>query len=304
MLNNSYFQTVAHAKCIISGEHTVIRGGPALVMPIQSKQLLLSYYPGNQPLKVDAYSASADTFLQYFWNTLEKGLDFLHRPLSSISGEMYLANNIEMGSGIGFSAAICVVLTRWLIWEHWLKAKKMLHFSRQLECLFHGNSSGLDIVGAMAHDIVHFTKTDIHTVSYRWQPKLYLSYSGIHKNTKASVDKVNTFTKHEPMLARQIDQEMQESVLMIEEALKLGERHGMPKLISAIEHANHCFQAWGLVTPELQTYMDDLKHRGAIATKPTGAGQGGYVLSLWLQDPIINHQAEGENLIALFTQTK
>ena len=60
---------------------------------------------------------------------------------------------------------------------------------------------------------------------------------------------------------------------------------GLELLISAIEQAAHCFKEWNLITAQLQQHINQLQRIGALAAKPTGAGQGGYVLSLWQNPP-------------------
>lgn len=93
---------------------------------------------------------------------------------------------------------------------------------------------------------------------------------------------------------------MQKSVFMIEEALALkDETHGLSMLASAINAAEHCFEEWELITTELKQHLDRLHQLGAIAVKPTGAGAGGYVLSLWKNNP---PQSSDIELIPLFEE--
>lgn len=286
MKNVESFQTSAHAKCILAGEHAVIRGCPALVLPISSKMINLQYDISDSPIKADCHSPYADTFLIFFWSTFKQGLALLKKDINKIKGKFIVENNIQMGAGIGFSAALCVVLSRWFIWEYGLKEKNVFTLARHLEDYFHGKSSGLDIAGAMADHATHFENSgDIHEIQIKWQPKLYLSYSGHEKNTANAVKHVEMLRKKHPRLAKLIDKEMQDSVKMIEESLAVNGKKSLHTLVSAIEHANHCFVEWDLITPELQQHINELQRLGAIATKPTGAGLGGYVLSLWEKEP-------------------
>lgn len=304
-LRRSLFQTSAHAKCILAGEHVVLNGCPAIVLPVTKKSITLTYQPtndpvyiANDPIFVGSTSKYGDNLSILFRNTLQNVLQQVHKDISEVHGKFLIENHIEIGGGLGFSAAFCVIFTRWLIWNHWLEEKKLFSFARQLEDIFHGKSSGADIAGAIANHIIHFEIAgDIYKIEPLWKPKLYLSYSGCPKKTDETINKVKAFRKEHPELSKSIDNEMRESVLMIEEAFKMDEKHGLPLLRSAILLANHCFEVWGLNIPELKQHFEQLYHMGAIAIKSTGAGGGGYVLSLWETPPPLDSPIE---LIPLF----
>lgn len=57
------------------------------------------------------------------------------------------------------------------------------------------------------------------------------------------------------------------------------------QLAQAFNLGLHCFHEWGLISDNKQTYLENLCVLGAVALKPTGAGNGGYVLSLWRDVP-------------------
>lgn len=289
MLDHQTFSTSAHAKCILAGEHAVLRGVPAIVLPITNKKISFTLQRSNDDVSID-YSASCmpyeQTFLLYFWQTLNRSLDLIKRKNTELRGSIVIENNIPMGAGLGFSSALCVVLARWLAWEHLINEDKIFYFAKALEDLFHGRSSGVDIAGAITNSALHFELAgNTHEIAMRWQPKLYLSYSGQAKDTGHAVHQVMVFRKSHAQLSKLIDKEMLESVMQIEQALQSDPVRGLDLLASAMQLAKHCFAEWNLITPTLQKHMKELENLGAIAVKPTGAGEGGYVLSLWDKTP-------------------
>ena len=59
----------------------------------------------------------------------------------------------------------------------------------------------------------------------------------------------------------------------------------LSQLANAINSARQCFIDWGLAGGHVEKHIEDLLSAGALAAKPTGSGDGGYVLSLWQTRP-------------------
>ena len=276
----------SHAKCILAGEHAVLRGSPALVFPVHTCGISLSFLETGLPVEAEAAAPYNETLLLFFWGILEAALKQLNKPHSDMSGRFFIHNTIPMGAGLGFSAAFCAAIAEWFLYKAWIEAPQLMAFARKLENGFHGRSSGVDIAGALASQAIRFDgigKTK--ALSLTWRPQLYLSYSNQVSITSKCIETVDALWREDPVFAKKIDEQMRSAVLMAEQALCDDPPQGFALLKTAINDAYACFKAWGLVNRGLEEHIQGLKTAGATAVKPTGAGAGGYVLSLWEKTP-------------------
>jgi len=286
LMISSDFYVKSHAKWILTGEHAVLRGHSALVFPIPNKYMELFYWDKPESLEVDFNTPQGETLLVLFWGVFEEGLKLLHKKHTDIQGRLFFRNNIPMGAGMGFSAAFCVSLTKLFHYKGWLKGEACFEFARQLENHFHGKSSGVDIAGSLYDGGMKFNMQDgPKPIQLNWRPQLYLSHSGKVSVTSKCINLVNELWESNKTLAEQIDLNMADSAKLAEKALGESEEIGLDLLRKSILKANHSFEQWGLLDAELNNHIQQLTDAGALACKPTGAGDGGYVLSLWDKMP-------------------
>lgn len=289
-------QVHAHAKCILAGEHAVVHGYPAIVSPLADKVLTVQYEAVDKPLELEvlslgdvessAFSSLAAQHKEIFHAALQGALELAGYEGDRLFGIIRLTCNIPIGQGIGFSSALCVAVTRWLVHLDIVAGDELFSFARRLENIFHGQSSGLDIAGALSEGVMRFRMpAEMSLVPLAWHPCLGLSYCGHPKETSKAVKLVRDLIAASPDKARRINERMAASVDLMAEALGSKGDVGMAMLIGAIHEASGCFEEWGLISDPLRAHQEKLMALGALATKPTGAGGGGYVLSLWKDLP-------------------
>jgi mevalonate kinase len=220
-----------------------------------------------------------------FWAVLERAAELLGVSRRDWNAHFRVTCDLPVGGGLGASASICALVTKWLTATGRLPSDiSEFDFARRLENLFHGESSGVDVAVALSGRALRFTRhsgqTELHVV---WSPNWAISSSHTRGITADCVKKVQEQIHREPERGAEIDRRMAESVSRAETALRddvPGERR-VRLLIGAIETASSCFQDWGLISPALDQEMKRRRDQGALAVKPTGSGGGGYVLSLW-----------------------
>lgn len=279
------FETTTFGKWILVGEHSVVRGHAALVFPIKEKKLLLKYSACESTLSA-SYSGSHGADMQLlFWSVLEHGMQLLERSLNQLGGQFYLDNTIPVGVGMGASAALCVAMSRWFCAQNMLDSSQCTAFAKELEHLFHGTSSGLDIAGVSAQGGVYFKKGITIPIQQKIYPQFFLSSCKQIGITSHCINQVQTLWKKNPTLADQIDNQMVAAVEEAKDVLQQGGVDALSALAQALNKAAECFHQWGLVSENLQHHMNALIAEGALAVKPTGSGGGGFVLSLWNKKP-------------------
>lgn len=289
ILTQPEFQTTVYGKWILAGEHAVLRGSPAIIFPVKSKSLVLQYWSSDSEARAE-FSGEYGEELQFlFWSALERAIEILALNHADILGKFYLENQIPIGSGMGASAAICVAIGRWFVAQGKIPQENLLEFARQLENLFHNESSGADIAVAIANQGIYFSRRGgLHPIKYSWSPQWFLSFSGKVATTSRCVKQVKTLLANNPKLGEMLDNEMAEAVLLAEKALQTTPEEGLPQLAQAIEKGRYCFEQWGLTKGNIERHIQQLMAAGALAAKPTGSGDGGFVISLWGQKPSEN----------------
>jgi mevalonate kinase len=265
----------------------VLRGSPALVFPVFGKSLHLVYTETGSELSVDFAGDHGGELRLLFWGVMERALEMTKHKRGEARGHFQITSSIPVGAGLGASAALSVGIGRWIAWNGWVNEAELPEFCRQLENLFHGESSGVDIAVALSGRGLHFERSGIRReFDPSWQPCWYLSYSGKRGVTSECIAKVKALWNADSALGEKIDLEMREAVRAAEKALHApSAESGFDDLASAIHKARSCFEHWGLASGETGNHIQALFNLGAYAVKPTGSGDGGYVLSLWRKCP-------------------
>ena len=277
------YTTTTYGKWILSGEHAVLRNCPALVFPLGNYPLHLSYDAYNTNLSIEAEPKIA-AVVEKIW---EKAWSLLNQKTPG--GNIKIQSNIPIGQGMGASAALCLAIARCVVTiAH--SSENIFLLAKQLEHLFHSQSSGLDIIGAASTSGSKFFQGQAQPIHLGWHPHWRLSPSHTIGATTDAVQKVQNFVQTHPHIAQTIDEKMTQSVEICLKALE----SSAPQLLQlqeGMQLACECFEDWGLINTAMKAKMAALYQQGALAVKPTGSGGGGFLLSLW-EKPITPLEAD------------
>ena len=278
----------AHGKYILAGEHAVLRGGGAIVFPLPDITIRLCFDRNAEALYITSTGVQSDVVTAAFQGLLHYALPILDKDHTSLHLNITIDNQIPIGKGLGFSAALCVVFSRMCVCLNWIEADSLYHYAKQFEDYFHGVSSGVDVRAALSHHGIHvLPSSDLSPVHPVWQPSLYLIDSGIIGSTAKAVSKVQGLQSES--WAQRVDDSMRLCVHQVSHALQQCEG-GMQRLSAAMKQAQDCFDLWGLTPKSLAVDIRNLYKAGAHAVKFTGAGDGGFLLVLWPGMPLDQFQ--------------
>lgn len=291
------FSTETNGKWILAGEHSVLRGYPALVFPLLGRGLQLEYINSDQAFRVNFSGEYGADLRLPLWGLLEQALEKAGKSRDDLSGNLNLTLNLPLGAGLGASATICGAVAKWFVSLGWVDPENTFNFALELENIFHGESSGVDLAVALSgQGLRYLRKGEKQTVEFNWKPKLYLSYSGHRAVTSECVLQVKDLLHKNSRHGQKLDEQMNEAVTLAQKSLTENPEC-FAQLKMSILLARDCFESWGLCDGAMGTHIKDLEEKGAVAVKPTGSGGGGYALSLWDQEPELSLQ---KNLWKLF----
>lgn len=276
-----------YGKSILCGEHSVLRGYPAISFPVEQFYLDIEYEISSSPLNI----VLQGRFKQDLETDIKSFLDFALKKVGQgeLRGKLTFTNELPFRAGLGGSATLCLAVSYIFASQNWIHENEIKDFALQLESRFHNKSSGIDIYTCFENKPILFQNGEvIKIISPVFRPLIYLSDSGLRSSTFKNVEQVQAEFKKNLELNQERDKKMAEATHLILEALEsTNQEQGLKKISQAFSFASSCFSDWGLISDEFLNYTQKLKTKGALSVKPTGSG-GGFALSLWNQKPPAN----------------
>jgi len=303
------FKARSPAKLILSGEHSVLYGKPALAMAIDryAESTIISSLSTAilfnclnlqyaKSLTVHALKTLKKRLKNKYFDFLEGrcGIrDVLKRPFELLQYtvvevletwdiplsqglEVRANSEIPIGCGMGSSAAL--VMSTLYALAHFLKIDidpvRYLSLGREAENLQHGYSSGLDLQLAMSGGCLRFEEGRIAKRNIPNLPMRMVQTGVPHSTTGECVSHVAKNFKQSSIWS-----EFAEVTNQLDEALQ---KSDTLKLQSCIRENHRLLVDIGVVPPRVQEFVRELEKTGAAA-KTCGAGsirgeKGGVVL--------------------------
>ncbi|NJK97769.1 MAG: hypothetical protein HC905_25220 [Bacteroidales bacterium] len=177
------------AKLLLFGEHSVLIGSPAVLVPLNDFTASLKF-PSKEP---NHDSIVSNAYLKRFSSYIHSNSEWFSEHIyleefdEALKDGLYLDSDIPEGYGLGSSASVCVAVYKAFGISDFEDPAELKLFYSRLESFFHGKSSGIDPLTIHARKPVVIEKDKIRyldTDQKLFAPEInvYLLDSGISRN--------------------------------------------------------------------------------------------------------------------------
>ena len=282
----------APGKIILSGEHFVVLGAPAVAAAINLYSLVQVTPKNSSRVEVEA-----DIPLRFL--TGKTGSPVvpdpreLLRPLQLAAEEtmkhigskdpglhVNVKCEIPVAAGLGSSASTTVAIISAVAKSREIELSRNEIFKLAFvpENYLHGKPSGVDQATCIYGGMIQFKRPfNVKTVRPKKEPVMLVCDTGIHRSTRTLVGGVVNRSHRERSHFQDYLAEVREISAAVAKALREGDEEDLGNLL----YQNHeLLRKIGVSHPKLDHLVEVARREGALGAKLTGAGGGGCIIVL------------------------
>lgn len=273
----------AHGKVILIGEHAVIYGYPAVVLPLKSVGVIATVEPAAGPLMLDCALyhgplGRAPSELQGLTLAIREILTRLKIPSGGL--RIGIQSQLPPGRGLGSSAAVTAAVIRGIANFHHAKLSHqcLIDVIQIAETYTHGSPSGADAEAVISASALWFVKgqssSPLHIKSV---PYLLVADSGQSSDTRCAIESVRLRLKSTANAGTVSLDRLGELACRARESLLAGDQVPLGETLNL---AHRELSLLGVSHPCLERLIRAANEAGALGSKLTGSGLGGCILTL------------------------
>ena len=264
----------APGKVILLGEHSVVYAEPAISAAIDRRLAVsIRLAAGGSP-RADAKCHAALVCAAGAFD------------LEPATLQIEISSRIPPACGLGSSAALSLALVRALadLTGAKLSDAEVLRRAGEVENVFHGTASGVDVAASASGGVVWFERPAPANAEPRVEPlalgrpfDLVIGLSGEVRSTAGPVSRLRLRHDRHPDLYGAFFRLAGDLVRAGRESLVRGDFDTLGSLMDA---AQGLLNAFGVSTPTLERMVSIARAAGALGAKLSGAGGGGAMIAL------------------------
>lgn len=284
----------ASGKAILFGEHAVVYARPAIAVPViqvraeaeieeglGSREIAIiaqdlgkAHAIGRTPADGAMYPLAAAIL-----GTLERlGLP----PAQDIT--VRVRSTVPIARGLGSGAAVSIAIIRALA-KHFgkpLEPEEVSELAYETERIHHGTPSGIDNTVIAYETPIYFVKGRPPERFRVGRPLLIaIADTGVASPTKLAVDEVRQAWQEETARYECVFDRIGEIASRARKAMEGGELCQMGSLMDANQAL---LEDLGVSSPQLDLLLEAAREGGALGAKLSGAGKGGNMIALIIQE--------------------
>lgn len=278
-------------KVILTGEHAVVYGVPSVATSLDLKTYVLIEKSNKDVASVSSECLGKTWVLS---DSPPKNFEFMSRIFQILqdhyldgeeipSFEITVKSDVNAGCGLGTSASTAVALTGALFEALDLDVDRdeINSIAYEAEKVTHGTPSGIDNTIATFGSILAYSPGKQEEIKLMDEPpkfSLILLDSGQERSTRKAVEAVRGLYEEKKQMVENVFQE----IWKISEDVwfELKGTTNWEKIGRLLSKNHRLLQKIEVSTPMLDRLVNIANKSGALGSKLTGAGLGGYVIAL------------------------
>lgn len=267
----------SHGKAILIGEHAVVYNQPAIVVPLSTLKATAQIETNHQSknnIDSNLYLKKEEILI------LEQIIEFLNERFSiKATFNLKISSNIPLNRGLGSSSAIssAIVIAYLDLFRIHLSDLEINELANYGDQFFHGSASGIDVTAANAPKPLLYSRlTKPKLLDFNFPGVLVIIDSGLQGKTKDAVKLVAKNIKTNPENKKLIDK----IGFLTLQAQKFIEQQNIVELANTLNTSQEILVQLGVSIPIIDNLVEFTIENGALATKITGGGLGGCLISL------------------------